>query len=74
MDSGKEKEASIIMIQYLFPCIASQFKISQIHWLLELLDRGFCVDWAVSVFEQTVVTDPICHAWQKLQPTVSSIL
>jgi len=74
MDNGKENEASIIMIQYLCPCIASQFKISQIHGLLEQLDRGFCVDKAVNVFEQIVVTDPICHAWQKLQPTLISIL
>jgi hypothetical protein len=74
MDNGKEKEASIIMIQYLFQCIASQFKTSQIHWLLELLERGFCLDAAVNVFEQIVVTDPFCHGWQKLQPTLISIL
>jgi hypothetical protein len=74
MDNGKEKEASIIMIQYLFHCIASQFKTSQIHWLLELLERGFCLDEAVNVFEQIIVTDPFCHGWQKLHPTLISSL
>ena len=42
MDNGKEKEASIIMIQYLFQFIASQFnplnpELNPICYLLALL-------------------------------------